>query len=216
MLLYAGAWCAGQLAEHRFAQFCDEEDNVRAQQALLTDHNSSSSPNADSPPGFEGTDEYTPAGADNGEIQQGLPQVRLLAAPNADEGDDSISPNPDWISPVWKDGATAAGSVRIERWRPEDKRLSITTSAATYAVLRLMDYPAWLVLVNGHPLASRLHREDGLLTIPLDPGTETVEVRWHATPDVYAGRSLSLVSLVLLGAFALGARQRRARILNDL
>ncbi len=211
-VLCAGAGYAGHSAGQHFAQFCDDEDNVLAQQALLAA--TDSSPAQLSPPGFEGTDEYTPAGADNSEIQQGLPPVRLLAAPDADEGDDSISPNPDWISPspVSKPGATSAGSVRIEQWGPEDKRITITTPAAAYAVLRLMDYPAWQVLVNGHHTASRPHREDGLLTIPVDPGTQTIEVRWHATPDVYAGRALSLVSLALLIATA--ARSRQCRLVS--
>ena len=48
-----------------FWQPCDEEDNVRAQLATFHDG------------GFQGTDEYTSAPADNDAIQQDLPPVRV-------------------------------------------------------------------------------------------------------------------------------------------
>ena len=76
--------------------------------------------------------------------------------------------------------------------------VSVQSASAGYAVLRLMDYPAWQLRVNGLPLARRPHREDGLLTIPIAPGTTRIDVRYRATPDVWAARALSLVSLALL------------------
>jgi hypothetical protein len=55
-----------------FWQPCDEEDNVAAQIAAFHAR------------GFEGTDEYTPQGADNGEIQAGLPAgFHTESSPNA-------------------------------------------------------------------------------------------------------------------------------------
>jgi high-affinity Fe2+/Pb2+ permease len=59
MLLLAGGMAV--LSSRLFWQPCDEEDNVDAQIASF------------SATGFEGTDEYTPQGSDNSEIQQGLP-----------------------------------------------------------------------------------------------------------------------------------------------
>ncbi len=204
-LLCAGAWGAGRYAGHNFAQVCDDEDNVAAQQTLLAPPQGEpgSNQSAAAPSGFEGTDEYTPSGADNGEIQQNLPAVRLLLAPGDDEGDDSVNPNPPW-HPI----PNQSGTVRIDAWSPEEKRLTITVPAPRYAVLRLMDYPAWRVRVNGRTLPQRPHREDGLLTIPIPAGTSTIEVSYQATPDVYAGRLLSLFSV---GALAGWVRLRRPR-----
>ena len=61
------AIAAASLGTHFFWQPCDEEDAVSAQVAVFK-----------AGTGFEGTDEYTPIGADNSLIQQGLP---MSAAP---------------------------------------------------------------------------------------------------------------------------------------
>jgi hypothetical protein len=200
-LLCLSTWGAGRYAQHSLAQVCDEEDNIRAQQTLVAPANPAAADEA--PTGFEGTDEYTPTAADNGEIQQGLPAVRLLPAPGDDEGDDSSAPNPDW-----KPTAPIPGSIRITAWTPENKRFTLTAPTPRYAVLRLMDYPAWQVELNGQALTHRAHREDGLLTLPLPAGTTTVDVRYRSTPDVQAGRLLSLLSL---GALALCAAWSKPR-----
>ncbi|HEY0784661.1 MAG TPA: hypothetical protein VGD62_02250, partial [Acidobacteriaceae bacterium] len=201
-VLGAVAWGAGQYAGHAFVQSCDEEDNVQAQARLVP-------PGASSLllPGFEGTDEYTPRGADNGEVQQGLPPVRWMAEPGAEEGDDSTTPNP-----AWQPAAEVRSGAKITglEWEPEEKRLTVIAPAAGYAVLRLMDYPAWVVRENGRVLAGRPHREDGLLTIPVPTGRTRVEVSYVTTPDVYAGRALSVVCLLVLALIA--ARERRRRV----
>jgi hypothetical protein len=198
-VLCLGAWGAGRYAQHHFAQFCDDEDNVRAQLTLLAPAAA-----AEAPTGFEGTDEYTPAAADNGEIQQGLPAVRLLLAPEDDEGDDSATPNPDW-----QPSARTPGSLHITEWTAEHKRLTLNAPAPSYAVLRLLDYPAWQVELNGQALTHRPHREDGLLTLPIPAGTTTVDVRYRSTPDVLAGRLLSLVSIGALAVCGGWSKRRR-------
>ncbi len=203
-VLCLSAWGSGRYAQHSFAQPCDDEDNVRAQQTLLAPADSNAQMGgAEGPTGFEGTDEYTPTGADNGEIQQGLPAVRLLLAPADDEGDDAATPNP-----VWQPTPPTRGSVRVHAWAPEHKRLTITAPAPRYAVLRLMDYPAWQVKLNGRALIQRPHREDGLLTFPIPAGTTTVDVRYRATPDVKAGRLISLLSLGALTVCAAWSKRR--------
>jgi hypothetical protein len=223
--LFAGAWSAGRYAQHHYAQVCDDEDNVRAQQALLlpvgpdpdTGAVRPSSrfqiAGAAAPAGFEGTDEYTPAGADNGEIQQGLPAVRLLAAPEDDEGDDAAAPNPEWQPPALRppgwSGANENCSVRVDTWTPEHKRFTVTAPRPLYAVLRLMDYPAWVVRINGRIAPQRLRREDGLLTLPVPQGTTSIDVLYESTPDVYAGRALSILSLLMLVTIAAWPTRRQ-------
>jgi len=75
-------------------------------------------------------------------------------------------------------------------------------SGAGFAVLRLMDYPAWRVTVNGDAIKTRPRRDDGLMTIPVASGESQIEVRYGPTPDVWAGRILSLVAAVLWIALA--------------
>ena len=60
------AACVSGVAWVYFWQPCDDEDNVRAQVATFRDG------------GFQGTDEYTAAAADNDAIQQDLPRIRVL------------------------------------------------------------------------------------------------------------------------------------------
>ena len=214
-VLYA-AGLVGWAAGTRW-QACDEEDRVSAQLAL--------------PGGFEGTDEYAAAGSDNGEIQQGLPQVRLLHAADAEEGDDSGS-GTDAANHAWKPepGAAVPGAVQVQQWGPErfaarvhpdvepeidpdaklqaKARLSAGTDA--FAVLRLERSPAWRVLVNGAPCAGAcVVREDGLVTVRMPAGRWSVlDVRYRTTQDVWVGRGVSALALLPLGWLFRRARRR--------
>ncbi len=204
-LAYAAA--AITWAAHTRYQPCDDEDNVAAQQALVAG-------GAGFEGGFEGTDEYTPAGADNGEIQRGLPRVRLLAAPDADEGDDSgasaTATNPPWL-PQGPDLAAGRvlGSTEVRLWSSEALRVRAMPTRGAYAVLRLERFPAWTVLLNGAPCSDRcIPRDDGLVTVRLPPNrTSEIDARYRTTGDVELGRTLSLGALLLTAA---GWRRRKA------
>ncbi len=187
------AGCVSGVAWMYFWQPCDEEDNVRAQLATFRGE------------GFEGTDEYTATPADNGDVQQGLPRIRVLQSSGGDEADSSVAQNPEWQA----GGLDLQPSeIQIRRWDVEWIRATIQ-SGAGFAVLRLMDYPAWRVSVNGAPVNARPRREDGLMVIPLAAGTSEIEVRYGATRDVWLGRFLSLIAVVLwIGLAALRRRQQ--------
>jgi hypothetical protein len=165
-----------------FWQPCDDEDNVRAQ---LTTFQSG---------GFEGTDEYTAAPADNGDIQQGLPPIRVLHEAGGDEADSSVAENPDWhASPD-----VHLSQIHIERWHVEHMRATVDAADPAFAVVRLMDYPAWLVRVNGRPVGARPRRDDGLMVIPLPSGHSQIDIRYGTTSDMWAGRILSLLAIICL------------------
>jgi hypothetical protein len=191
------AVCVSGVAWVFFWQPCDDEDSVRAQVATFRDG------------GFEGTDEYTAAPADNDAIQQELPQIRVVRAADGDEGNSAAGQNPEW-----KPGGAdlIPSEIQIRRWDVE--RMSATVrSGAGFAVLRVMDYPAWRVTVNGARVDARPRRDDGLMTVPVAEGTSEIEVRYGATPDVWAGRVLSLMAAILwIGLAGLAARGRRQRL----
>lgn len=180
VMLLVAAFLTG-LASKYFWQSCDDEDNVRAQLATFSDG------------GFEGTDEYTATAVDNGDIQQGLPPIRLLASADADEADSSVAENPAWTA----NSTERSSQIQMQRWDVEHMSASIITTAPGFAVLRLMDYPAWQVRLNGVPVEHRLRREDGLLTIPVDAGESRIEIRYVATADVWLGRAISLAAVAL-------------------
>jgi uncharacterized membrane protein len=177
------------LAALRFWQPCDEEDNVAAQIASF--HAT----------GFEGTDEYTPKGADNGAIPAGLPPILVLSSAQAEL---STPDNP--VEPP----QPVPASVAIDRWSPEVYAATITTARPAFALFRLIDYPAWRITVNGTTLHNPPHRTDGLLAISLKPGTNRIDIRWHITADQWAGIALSLAAMVftLLWAWKTTRRPR--------
>lgn len=184
-------------AAYFFWQPCDEEDNIAAQRATFRSG------------GFEGTDEYTAINSDNGGIQQELPLVRVLKSPDADQADSSVVENPEW-KPVIADAVPAQAQIKL--WKSETKQFVIDLPANAYAVLKLIDYPAWLVLVNGNINTVRPHRDDGLMTIPLRPGRSVISIHYAATRDVELGRALSLLALCIV--IALYAQTKRRRMLQ--
>lgn len=186
--------------ERAFFQPCDDQDAVAPRLAAFH-----AGPIA---AGVEGSDEYTPRGADNAAIQRGLPLVRVLKRPRDDSFDDSNSQiaNPEWEGHA--QGALSA-TVTFEGWNAENRTIQIESPAAGYAVLRLMDYPAWRVTLNGRTVELRPRRADGLMVIPLVAGSNKIGVRWKTTPDVFAGNALSLIALLVLIPLGMSERRRQ-------
>jgi hypothetical protein len=180
-------------ASRHFYQPCDEEDAVAPQIALMQ-----------AGTGEEGTDEYTPRDDDNAEIDQGLPPVRVLLTPGAEEPNSGNEANPDWHPDPNAEGRAV---ISIGQWSPERHSVDLDSPAAGFAVFRLMDYPAWTVRRNGVEVARRPRREDGLLTVPVPQGHSRIEIRWRTTADVSIGRALSLLALCAFGLLLY--RQRR-------
>jgi hypothetical protein len=178
-----------------FFKPCDDEDAVAAQIAGFRQGQ-----------GTQGTDEYTPVGADNSAVQQYLPLVRVLAAAQDDTADSSKGENPDWRAGA---ASSIAATVNVKQWNAEHWIVRVVTPEAGYAVLRLMDYPSWRVTVDDKPVQGRPIRGDGLMTVPVTAGNHVVEVQWAATRDVVAGRLISAISLLAL--VSVGMLERRKR-----
>ena len=181
-----------------FFQPCDDEDAVGPQVAAF--HQGG---------GTQGTDEYTPVGVDNASVQQGLPLVRVLRDADDDAANSTAGDSPDWRA---GDPGSVAARVEAKALNAEHWILSLSTPESGYAVLRLMDYPSWQVSVDGRQVTSRLHRKDGLMTVPVTTGSHTISVQWSATRDVVAGRILSAFALLgLVGTVLLERRVGRTK-----
>lgn len=190
MILFAAVMIA--LATSWYRQVCDAEDSVQGQLAGLATF------------GFEGTDEYTPAPADNGDLQQGLPLIRVVNSPQAEIADSSAAENPFWQK---NSQAEVPAQVAIERQSTERIRAVVSVGRPAYALVRRMNYPAWRVTVDGRRLSGLAVRADGLIAIPLHAGTDRIGIAYETTPDVWAGRGISLASLgLLLGLLAVRRR----------
>jgi hypothetical protein len=136
--------------------------------------------------GFDGTDEYDPAGDDHTNIPVKSPQAMVIDT-------DSI-PGPNSIP-----------TIRVERWSPEYKEVSVRSRERFFLGLRLLNYPAWRAEVNGVTVVPQGGDDFNQMIVPVPAGESRVRVRFRRTGDRWVGGILSLVSLVVLGFLWFGS-----------
>ena len=131
--------------------------------------------------GYIGTDEYTPAGADNYEVKPDFPEFVIRA----------------------EDGHALPADTHVTDFRndPYRKRFIVESSTAVDVVLRLMNYPAWRVEVNGAQVLPHSDDPTGRMLIAIPAGHSQVDVRFTRTPDRWVGDAVSLAALIFLCAF---------------
>lgn len=140
--------------------------------------------------GYMGTDEYVPAGGDNYEIKPDFPEFRL-----AGEGG----------------GAAPAGArVTHSDWSPYRKQMTVESPQPASIALRLMNYPAWCVTVNGSQVVPQSDDPTGRMVIALPAGHSDVDVRFTRTPDRWLGDGMSLGAIGILFGFWYVGRNRRS------
>ncbi len=133
--------------------------------------------------GYEGTDEYVPIHADSSEVKQ----------------DASL------ISPA----AGGEARIQIQKWTANSKTFSIAMLAPGQVVLRLFNYPAWKVEVNGRQASTATQEKTGQMIIPVNAGENRVRIIFATTNDRVLGRIVSGLSLVaVVGAFVLQRRNK--------
>jgi hypothetical protein len=109
--------------------------------------------------GFDGVDEYDPKGDDHYNLPAKAPQVQVLAA------------DPD------ADAATPAGAtILVERWTAPEKRLRVTAVAPVRVALRVLNYPAWHVEVNGARVTPESNGDTAQMVVALPAGSSVVNV----------------------------------------
>jgi hypothetical protein len=137
--------------------------------------------------GYMGTDEYVPAGGDNYEVQPDFPEFRLLGS----------------------DGGAAPRGARNTHLHESTyrKKVTIESPLPVQMMLRLMNYPAWRVEVNGSQVEPQSDDRTGRMVIALPAGHSEVDVRFVRTPDRWLGDGLSIVALCVLVGFWYGGRE---------
>ena len=134
--------------------------------------------------GYEGTDEYVPVAADPYELNKDLPQV----------GNENGSPI----------------NVREMEWNATEKHFDVHADSAENLTLRLFDYPAWKVTVNGTPTEAQTSEVTGLMIIPIKAGENEVRVSFASTPDCLAGEIISLISIGVFAVVWIKTRSSKA------
>ena len=131
--------------------------------------------------GYMGTDEYVPAGGDNYELKPDFPDVLVRG-----EG-----------------GGAAPLGARVSNFYGTTyrKRLAVDSPQPAQIVLRLMNYPAWSVTLNGSSVTPLSDDPTGRMLIPVPAGHSDIEVRFIRTPDRWVGDAISVLALICLCMF---------------
>jgi 6-pyruvoyl-tetrahydropterin synthase related domain len=142
--------------------------------------------NMESGAGYEGTDEYTPAGGEPGSINKEARNVTV-------------------------DGPAHA-AIHVSRWNAESKMFTAEMSAPDRLALRLFHYPAWIVEVNGRVVDTRVNPDTGQMLVPVEAGMNHVQVRFVRTWDRAVGGwiSVSAVMLMIVWLLLRPSRPRKA------
>jgi len=129
--------------------------------------------------GFEGTDEYDPLGDDHYNLPEKAPRVQVLPAENSED-------------------AMPQAKMVIERWTANEKNLQVTSNQFMRIALRLLDYPAWHVELNGATVTPQRTETSGQMILSLSPGTQHIKVRFVRTPDRTWGMVISVIAVLVL------------------
>jgi len=135
--------------------------------------------------GYEGTDEYAPTGADIYEIKKDAHRVTFEGEGNS--------------------------RIHVIQWAPESKTFTANVSKSGKLVLKLFNYPAWRVEVNGHPVEARALEVTGQMIIPVEAGANEVRISFARTRDRTIGGFVSFAAgILLLGGMLLTRRLSHA------
>jgi len=139
--------------------------------------------------GYEGTDEYTPVGADPTAIDKGAAKVRV-------------------------DGA-AESAIHISGWDAESKSFTAQMSAPGQLVVRLFSDPAWKVEVNGRAIETAQLEGTGQMLIPVEAGMNHVQITFTRTWDRIVGGWISFSVAICVLVWVWMARHRERSTTQD-
>ena len=131
--------------------------------------------------GYEGVDEYVPANADASEIKQDAPLVTAEGSPRT--------------------------QIKVQHWDPELKVFTADLREPGKLLLRLFNYPAWRVQVNGRVASTETQEVTGQMIILVDAGENHVEIRLVRTRDRTLGGIISAATILLVLTVAVFSRK---------
>jgi hypothetical protein len=138
--------------------------------------------------GYFGTDEYGPRGSDHYDLDPHAPQVSLRRGKN----------------PVAESGTRS----QVYKWGAIRKEFVVHSPEPVTAALRLVNYPAWRVEVDGRRVPALSSQQTGQMLVALPAGTSRVQVAFVATPDRLWGDAASAAAALGLLAVVLASRRR--------
>jgi non-canonical purine NTP pyrophosphatase (RdgB/HAM1 family) len=122
--------------------------------------------------GSEGTDEYTPVGADFSLLDKDARRVTV-------------------------DGPAHA-AIHVLDWSAERKVFTAEISAPDNLAVHLFNYPAWRVEVNGRVVQAGTREGTGQMLVPVQVGANRVQIYFARTLDRSLGGWISLITLIVI------------------
>jgi len=150
--------------------------------------------------GYEGTDEYQPLGSSRYDLPGVSNDGESVSGPPAKEVAGYAGPA----------GNATAGSglkLTVDLWTANAKIFSSSNPEPAVVALRLLNYPAWRVELDGSNIRADSIPETGQMLIAIPPGAHRVVVQFGRTWDQMVGRVLSLISLLILFAFMFATKR---------
>jgi energy-converting hydrogenase Eha subunit F len=83
-------------------------------------------------------------------------------------------------------------------WNASDRHFTVQSKSPRNIVVRLFNYPAWQVLVNGKSVVTEKTETTGLMVIPIAAGESDVRIYFRRTADRSAGIIASLIAVALV------------------
>jgi 6-pyruvoyl-tetrahydropterin synthase related domain len=153
--------------------------------------------------GYEGTDEYAPLGCD---------RLDLPGNPDDTTRPPGVSPDPAPMIQTFDPDSGEIGAMKgtplhIDEWSAERKLLSVDGAGPTTLALRLLNFPAWNVRVNGREVRADSTPDTAQMLVAIPAGHQEIDVQFHRTWDRTTGGAISIVSGVALLGFALSLRR---------
>ena len=139
--------------------------------------------------GFEGTDEYDPAGDDHTDLIQKEPRAKFVSSKADAEGHNEAR-------------------VLVENWTAEHRAVRVVSRGPGRVALQLLNYPAWRVTLNGNRVVLQHGKGTEQMMVPVPAGESELQIDFTRTPDRTAGGWISLASLA--ASIALLYVRRRA------
>ncbi len=132
--------------------------------------------------GYEGTEEYTPVGADPAAVDKDARRVTL-------------------------DGSARA-AIHVFLWNAEAKWFAAEMSAPANVAVKLFNYPAWRVEVNGRAVTAGAKKGSGQMLVPLEARSNRVQITFSRTWDREAGDWISALALLAMLVWMFFVRRR--------
>jgi hypothetical protein len=154
--------------------------------------------------GYEGTDEYAPVGSD---------RYELPGNPDDTERVEGVSATPaerigEFDSDSGEVVPAAEVKLHIERWSAELKEFDAETAMPVTLAVKLVNYPAWEVRLDGQEILADRAPDTGQMLVDLPEGAHRVSIIFRRTWDRKVGAVISALSACTLLAFAFWFRKR--------